>query len=138
MLEYFLENSTFFALEKFEKPPQKVAYLWQLGVFFLCSADCPKQPRTSSPFYKLFYPTISGRISVPNSRIHTKNIQKRRRIYHHVIDITFKIVSHFWVFFVEKKMLTGHHNPLLIRNHSWIPTVYMAKIFWKTSLKTRK
>ena len=31
--------------------------------FFLCSPDCPKQPRTSFPFYKFFYPTISGRIS---------------------------------------------------------------------------
>ena len=30
------------------------------GVF---SPDCPKQPRTSFPFYKFFYPTISGRIS---------------------------------------------------------------------------
>jgi hypothetical protein len=54
----------FFAHKKVEKPPQKVAYTsgsWE--VFFLCSPDCPKQPRTSFPFYKLFYPTISGRIS---------------------------------------------------------------------------
>ena len=34
-----------------------------VGSFFLCSPDCPKQPRTSIPFYKFFYPTISGRIS---------------------------------------------------------------------------
>ena len=46
-----------------KKPPQKVAYLWQLGVFFHCSPDCPKLPRTSFPFYKFFYTTISGRIS---------------------------------------------------------------------------
>ena len=32
-------------------------------VFFVCSPDCPKQPRTSYPFYKLFYSTFSGRIS---------------------------------------------------------------------------
>ena len=37
--------------------PQKVE------VFFLCSPDCPKQPRTSFPFYKLFYPIISAKVS---------------------------------------------------------------------------
>ena len=52
---------TFLPHKKLKKPPQKVA--WQLGVFFLCSPNCPKQPRTSFPFYKFFYPTISGRIS---------------------------------------------------------------------------
>ena len=25
--------------------------------------NCPKEPRTSFPFYRLFYPTISGRLS---------------------------------------------------------------------------
>ena len=34
--------------------------------FFLCSPDCPKQPRTSFPFYKFFYTTISAKISVCN------------------------------------------------------------------------
>jgi hypothetical protein len=34
-----------------------------LGGFFLCSPNCLKQPKTSFPFYKFFYPTISGRIS---------------------------------------------------------------------------
>ena len=53
-----------FGQKKLKKPPQNVAYLWQLEVFFLCSPNCPKQPRTSFPFYKFFYPTISGRISV--------------------------------------------------------------------------
>ena len=28
----------FFCPQKVEKPPQKVAYLWQLGVFFLSAA----------------------------------------------------------------------------------------------------
>ena len=28
-----------FDLESIKKPPQKVAYLWQLGVFFLCSPE---------------------------------------------------------------------------------------------------
>jgi len=31
--------------------------------FFLCISDCPKQFRTSFPFYKFFYPIISARIS---------------------------------------------------------------------------
>ena len=51
-----------FAHKKLKKPPQKVAYSWQLGVFFLCSPACLKQPRTSFPFYKFFYLTISARI----------------------------------------------------------------------------
>ena len=52
-----------FALKKLKKPPQKVAYLWQLGGFFLCCPDCPKQPRTSFPFYKFFYPIVSVKVS---------------------------------------------------------------------------
>ena len=51
----------FFAHKKLKKPVQKVAYLWQLGVYFLCSPDCPKQPRTSFPLYE-FSQTISSRI----------------------------------------------------------------------------
>ena len=44
-----------FAHKKLKKPPQKVAlYLWQLGVFFLCSPDRPKKPRFSFPFNKSF------------------------------------------------------------------------------------
>ena len=31
-------------------------------IFFLCSPDCPKLPRTSFPFYKFFYPIISARM----------------------------------------------------------------------------
>ena len=46
-----------------KKPPHKIAYLWQLGGFFFCSPDCPKQPRASFLFYKFFYPTISCRLS---------------------------------------------------------------------------
>ena len=50
----------FFALKKLKKPNRKVAYLWQLEVFFLGSPDCPKQPRTSFLFYKSFYPIASA------------------------------------------------------------------------------
>ena len=63
MLLFNEDTKMFFAHKKLKKPPQKVGYLWQLGGFFLCSPDCPKQPRTSFPIYKFFYPTISGRIS---------------------------------------------------------------------------
>ena len=48
----------FFVHKKLKKPPQKVAYLWQLGLFFLCSPVCPKQPRTSFLFNKFFYTFI--------------------------------------------------------------------------------
>ena len=54
----------FFCPQKLKKPPQKVAYLWQLGVCFLCSPDCPKQPRTSFQFYKFFYSIVSAKVSV--------------------------------------------------------------------------
>ena len=53
----------FFDIENIEKPPQKVAYLWQLGVFYLCSPDCPKQPKSSFPFCKLFYTIVSSKVS---------------------------------------------------------------------------
>jgi hypothetical protein len=59
----FKEFKKKIAHKKLKKPPQKVVYLWQLGGFFLCSPDCPNKPRNSFPFNKLFYPTISGRIS---------------------------------------------------------------------------
>ena len=51
---FFKNLISFFAHKKLKKPPQKVLYLWQLGGFFLCSPDCPKQPRTSFPFYNFF------------------------------------------------------------------------------------
>ena len=54
----------FFDLENLKKPPHKGAYLWQLGVFFVCSPDYPKQPGTSFPFYKLFYAIVSAKVSV--------------------------------------------------------------------------
>ena len=55
-----------FVHKKLKKSPQKVAYLQQLGGFFLCSPDCPKQPRTSYPFYKFFYPILSPKVSDQN------------------------------------------------------------------------
>ena len=61
-LEKFWNN--FFNLENIKKPPQKVAYLWQLGDFFSAvPAACPKQPRTWFPFYEFFYPIVSAKVS---------------------------------------------------------------------------
>ena len=31
-----------------------------------------------------------------------------------------------------------HHNPLLIRNHSWILTIHKDRIFWKTLLENKE
>ena len=60
---FFLNFKLFFDLENIKKTPQKVAYLWQLGGIFLCSPDCPKQPRTSFPCYKFFYTIVSAKVS---------------------------------------------------------------------------
>ena len=34
-----------------------------MAIFFLCSPDCPKQPRASFPFYKFFYTIVSAKVS---------------------------------------------------------------------------
>ena len=40
------------AHENTKKLPSKVANLWQFGFFFLCSPDCPKQPRIENSYQK--------------------------------------------------------------------------------------
>ena len=60
-LKIFLNN--FLTLKKLKKTPTKLAYLWQLGGFFLCIPDCPKQPRTSFLFCKFFYTIVSAMVS---------------------------------------------------------------------------
>ena len=50
----FSANATMFYIYIFFCPQK---------VFFLCSPDCPKQPRTSFPFYKFFYPIVSAKVS---------------------------------------------------------------------------
>ena len=64
MLKCFLKKKYFFCPQKVEKTTPKICILMAVGSFFPCSPDCPKQPRTSFPFYNFFYPTISGGISV--------------------------------------------------------------------------
>ena len=64
MLKYFEKKlEMFFCPPKVEKTTSKSCILMEVGrFFFLCSHDCPKQPRTSFPFYNLFYITVSCRI----------------------------------------------------------------------------
>ena len=53
----------FFCPQKVEKTTSKSCILMAVGSYFLCSPKHPKQPRTSFPFYKLFYPIVSAQVS---------------------------------------------------------------------------
>jgi hypothetical protein len=59
-------------LETLKKKP-KSCILMAVGSFYFSAVptaqNSPKQPRTSFPFYKFFYPTISGRISAAEQEI---------------------------------------------------------------------
>ena len=57
---YFFSGDDKIFLEKLKKIPlpTKSCLLMAVVSFFLCSPDCPKQPRTSSPLWKFFYTTI--------------------------------------------------------------------------------
>ena len=57
----------FFCPQKKEKNTSKSCMLIAVGRFFLCSPDCPKQPRTSFPFYKSFYSIVSPKVSEPTN-----------------------------------------------------------------------
>jgi hypothetical protein len=56
------------ALKKLKKTPQKVAYLWQLGVVVFSAAPTAQNSAELRSFL-FFYPTISGRISGWNKAI---------------------------------------------------------------------
>ena len=62
--KYFLKIfSNFFCPQKVEKTNSKSCLFMAVGsCFFLCSPACPKQPRTSFPFYKFFYTFIYAKI----------------------------------------------------------------------------
>ena len=63
ILKYLLKNlKMFFCPQKVEKTTPKSCILMAVGRFS-AAQNSPEQPRTSFPFYKFFYPTISGRIS---------------------------------------------------------------------------
>ena len=123
-----MKKKLFFDLENIKKPPQKAAYLRQLGGFFLCSPDCPKQPWTSFQFYKFFYTTISCRISGWNKSSLANNDQDSR--YQLEVNNRTRLdcknkaqivfVSQAWNFlakecrFWEKVVLSSHTGSLLI------------------------
>ena len=61
MLKCFKKNlKNFFCPQKVEKTTPKSCILMEVGIFFSLQ---PRLPKTAFPFYKFFYPTISGRIS---------------------------------------------------------------------------
>ena len=111
MLKYFLENSKKnFAHKKLKRTPQKVAYLWQLEVFFLCSHDCPKQPRLEYPFYiqLFFYDLITtfstfcmlSKLPIPFSFVLYSNSSFKKQI-------SYYLLSHCTVQRIEKEAITA-------------------------------
>ena len=55
MLKCFLKKSKmFFAHKKLKKPPQKVAYFWQLGVFFSAAPTAQNSPELHFRFISSF------------------------------------------------------------------------------------
>ena len=60
------KNSKIFLIKFLFFCPQRVENLdthgrWEF--FSLCRPNCPKQPRTSFTFYKIFYPIVSAKVS---------------------------------------------------------------------------
>ena len=58
------KSKLLFCPQKVEKTTTKSCILMAVGSFFLCSPNCPKQPRNSFPFYKFFYPIVSAKVSI--------------------------------------------------------------------------
>ena len=59
----FSKRNCFFFFPKSWKNHLKKLHTFGSWEFFLCSPDCPKQPRTSFPFYEFFYPIVSAKVS---------------------------------------------------------------------------
>ena len=74
---------------------KKSYILMAFECFFLCSPDCPKQPITSFPFYKFFYPTISGGISECGSK---KRMQDERNFLRKRLHLSLNYQSWFLPF----------------------------------------
>ena len=59
-----MKKIRFFFSPKVVKTTPKSCILMAVGrFFFLCSPDCPKQRRTSFPFYNFFYTIVSPKVS---------------------------------------------------------------------------
>ena len=65
-MQVFSADATIFlkkkiAHKKLKKPSQKVAYLWELGGFFLCNPDCSKLQELNFFFINSFIqPSLVG------------------------------------------------------------------------------
>jgi hypothetical protein len=108
----------FFAHIKLKKPTQKVAYFWQLEVLFLCNTDCPKQPRTSFPFFKFFYPTISGRISA----LDPKPPNSEKKLSPHITSASRRIFSSI-LYLISKKVW------VCVRKYVLVPKAEQVEFF---------
>ena len=86
-----------------KKQTSKVAYLGHF--FFLCSLDCPKQPRTEYPFYRFLYPMIRGTVSgVWTDPIVWSIPAKKMLDWNHVnLDMPMKNIS--WGVFIDGNSL---------------------------------
>ena len=54
MLKYYQKSFNLFAHKKLKKPPQKVAYLWQLGGFFSAALTAQNSPKNHFHFMNSF------------------------------------------------------------------------------------
>ena len=101
----------------------KVAYLWQFGFFFLCSPDCPKQPRIDHLFYRFLYPIICGAISGPPSPrcgpVRVKNeadnfvkvlkcVCMMLRFISTIGSLDNYYITAFWQFFLKMNRVSGN------------------------------
>ena len=61
---FFYKNQNYYFQWKHKKTGLKSTILMAVfKFFFLCSPDCPKQPRIEYPFYRFLYPMFFGAIS---------------------------------------------------------------------------
>ena len=124
---------------KLKKPPQKVAYLWQLGGFFLSSPNCQKQPRTSFPFYKFFYPIVSAKVSdqhcLPSSSVQSYriNIAKALWLWPEKQDTCPLLYSFTYL------RILFHFIQFFVRSLAWFHDVYHNfSVFFKCVIHLEK
>ena len=110
MLGCFFKINYFLPLKKLKKTPKKLQTYGSWEVFFLCSPDCPKQPRTSFPFYKFSYLQSSVLKSVTEGKVH--------------VQVLFKIslpIKMFHSIFYRRCQFVGY-NPFQL---SWAPSPFI-------------
>ena len=89
----FLKNfNFFFAHKKLKKPPQKVAYLWQLrGFFFSAARTAQNSPELHFHFLNSFIqPSLVGSLGPPDhaeAMNHTFRIYGRLHFYFTINDV---------------------------------------------------